>query len=786
MNEHLRISPDQAKEWLDEHRDGLSPTQRKRYEEIAAGIAENTRKSDGRGNGRLCDGLKSRIPPELQSYRQWVAFKTEPSDKPGKLKKIPINPNSGRYASHNDSATWGTIDKAIARAEQGKLAGIGFVFSAEDPFFGVDLDECREPTTGAVESWAQDIVDSLDSYTEVSLSGTGIHILGRGALPPGGRKKGKVEMYGRERFFVVTGAHVQNTPNTLVDRSEALALLHAKVFGEKKPTSHLEPTDTPLINLEDQEVIEKAKRAKNGSTFSALWDGDISDYPSHSEADLALCCLLAFWTGGNSQRVDRLIRQSRLYRPKWDEKHYSDGRTYGQGTIDKALELTDEFYSQDQEIATPVTFELDDLTFANTNPEVGWTKHLADAILETDHFAVDVGGKLFHYANGVYRPNGRRRIDRCCKKLMEEWGATQSWNTHRVKEVREYLRTDAPILWDRPPLDVVNVKNGLLHLKTRALHPHTPDHLSTVQLPVAYDPQALCPAWHQFLNEVFPEDCQDLPWQLIAWLMTPDTSIQKAVLLLGEGRNGKSTFLTAVKAFLGKENVAGVSLHKLESDRFAAARLVGMLANICPDLPSEDLAGTSVFKALTGGDPVHAERKYCESFEFEPFARLVFSANHPPRSADSSKAFFRRWLVVPFERTFSGEKEIRRDVLDAKLADPEEMSGVLNMALDALKRIREKGITESDTMRGARNEFRQVTDPVEVWLDANTVKHTEGYAVKGELLGAYNEDARAKGRPAITDSQFGKDVRRWCQRIDDGQKRINGVRQSVWYGIRLK
>src|SRR5258708_14791752 len=160
--------------------------------------------------------------------------------------------------------------------------------------------------------------------------------------------------------------------------------------------------------------------------------------------------------------------------------------------------------------------------------------------------------------------------------------------------------------------------------------------------------------------------------------------MQRERILVGEGAKGKSKYLRAGVAFLGKSNAAAVSLHKLENDRFAAARLIGRLANICPDLPSTDLTSTSVFKAITGGDALMAEYKFKNSFEFIPYSRLVFSANHPPKSQDASPAFFRRWLVVPFERTFvdGAPDMIPSGMLDAMLSAPAELSGVLNKTLE--------------------------------------------------------------------------------------------------------
>jgi len=270
--------------------------------------------------------------------------------------------------------------------------------------------------------------------------------------------------------------------------------------------------------------------------------------------------------------------------------------------------------------------------------------------------------------------------------------------------------------------------------------------------------------------------------------MTADTSIQKAILLEGEGGNGKSTFLRAVMAFLGRHNVASLSLQKLEADRFAAARLVGKLANICPDLPSEHLAGTSMFKAITGGDGITAEYKYHDSFEFIPFAHLVFSANHLPRSSDGSSAFFDRWIVVPFRRSFRGTaQEIPRAELDARLADPQEFSGVLNKALAVLPQLRQRGFTISATVQQAAEEFRQTTDPLAVWLERQTIEHSDAIIAKDALVQAYNADCDQAGRPRISKNAFGRALRRLRPRLEEAQRFWEGREQVwVWRGLGLK
>jgi putative DNA primase/helicase len=305
-----------------------------------------------------------------------------------------------------------------------------------------------------------------------------------------------------------------------------------------------------------------------------------------------------------------------------------------------------------------------------------------------------------------------------------------------------------------------------------------------------FDPSAKCPAWDRFIADVFPADSKAVAWEVPAWLMTPDTSIQKAVLLTGEGANGKSTYLRAVIAFIGKHNTAAVSLHRLEQDKFAIARLAGKLANICPDLPSTHLASTSMFKALTGGDVLHAEYKYLDSFEFIPFAKLVFSANQPPRSDDSTHGFFRRWLVVSFTRTFEeGATGTRsREELDAQLSDPAELSGLLNKALGALAAIRKRGgFTESESMKRSWSEFRTATDPLSVWLDRNTVELPNAQILQSELVAAFNQYTMDLGKPAMTKTAFGLALKHARPGVESCQRaHKDKQRQWVYIGIALR
>jgi putative DNA primase/helicase len=423
---------------------------------------------------------------------------------------------------------------------------------------------------------------------------------------------------------------------------------------------------------------------------------------------------------------------------------------------------------------------------AGTKSATGIVKELADAIRSECSFAQDAGEWLYRYTAGVYKPDGEAHVKRRVKALLETRGETNKWSSSRAEEIVEYLRVDSPSLWERPPLDTVNVANGLLETESGELKPHSPEFLSSVQLPVNYDPKAKCPEWEKFVSEVFPKDANALAWEVPAWLMTADISIQTAVLFLGEGCNGKSVFLEAIRAFLGRTNTSAESLHNLESNRFAVAQLVGKLANICPDLPSASLSGSSVFKAITGGDYVMAERKFKTGFMFLPYSRLLFSANYLPRSSDASHAYFRRWLIVPFPRTFGRDEQIPRQILDARLAAPSELSGVLNKALEALAAIRRRnGLCESKSIYQAGREFMRLTDPVAVWFNARIVKKPEAIMTKIALLDAYNGSARRENRPPITRTALGLAVKRLMPEIREGQRNVAGKKRWAWLGIQL-
>jgi DNA-binding transcriptional ArsR family regulator len=319
----------------------------------------------------------SKIPPELKARPQWVVWQVETPE--GKETKVPYQPrNPERKASTTNPDTWAPLEQALSVVKINGFAGIGYVFSPQDDYAGVDLDKCRDPITEKIEPWAMANIDRLASYTEISPSGHGLHILVKGKVPPGGNKKGKVEMYSQGRYFTMTGAHLEETPTTIEARQTELEALHTEIFGKPSEPKQLSPkAPGPALDLTDFALIDKA--IQRDPVFARLWQGDTSGQATPSEADYALVGKLAWWTNKDPERIDRLFRQSGLCQDpgrlkKWDRLATS--------TINKAIANTEGGYCPRSYQAPPAAPE---------SPQAG--KPQAPTLKPIS--AKDLGAKIF-------------------------------------------------------------------------------------------------------------------------------------------------------------------------------------------------------------------------------------------------------------------------------------------------------------------------------------------------------------------------------------------------------
>ena len=292
-------------------------------------------------------------PREMAGLRQWICWRLEPDPKSDKPRKVPYDPKTGRKASSTNPQTWATLDEAMDARTKYLFTGVGFVFTEAGGIVGVDIDHCRNED-GTFTETAQAILDKYPSYTEISPSGAGLHIFYRGEMPGKGNKNSTtgVEMYASARYFTMTGNRLEGTPEAIADGAQALLWIHENYIAKKKAGRKAKVKKAArTVALTDEQVLEKAAASQNGEEFTALWEGRWDGkFGSQSEADLSLCCSLAFWTGKNKEQMDRLFRQSKLFREKWDKVHHADGATYGEETLEQAIQRTEQVYSPGGEL----------------------------------------------------------------------------------------------------------------------------------------------------------------------------------------------------------------------------------------------------------------------------------------------------------------------------------------------------------------------------------------------------------------------------------------------------
>jgi P4 family phage/plasmid primase-like protien len=376
------------------------------------------------------------------------------------------------------------------------------------------------------------------------------------------------------------------------------------------------------------------------------------------------------------------------------------------------------------------------------------------AWIEEYHFkTVSDTERLYHYEHGVYLDDGEIIL----KALIEREFGDISDNrmvSDVIGKVKRRTYTDRDSFNNK---NIVNVKNGLLDLETLSLQPHTPDYLSTAQIDVTYNEKAKAPKIQKFLKEVAQSGDIDLIEEIIGWLLWPDYNVHKALMLIGIGRNGKGTLLRLITAFLGKKSISNVTLQYLVGDRFAKADLYGKLANIGGDLPSKDLSDTAAFRNLTGGDDNRAQEKYRPAFSFRNKAKMAFSANVLPRSPDDTYAFYSRWILLEFLNRFDPQKGTGDSDLDAKLQTPEELSGLLNIALAGLKRLRANSwrFSYDKSVDDVERMYKRNSNPVYAFLlDECEPGEATDYIEKTLFYNRFKEYATDHGIRPLSGTKF--------------------------------
>ena len=668
------------------------------------------------------------IPSELKALPQWIVWKTE--EKGERYTKVPYQVD-GEGAQTNNRRTWSTFATAVKFYLQDDYDGIGFVFSRQDNYIGIDIDDCV--VDGKVNTFATEIINSLDSYTEFSPSGKGLHVIIKGNLPQNvlgtGRKNTQhgLEIYSYGRYFTFTGN--RENSNDVYDRTDEIAEVFEKYFDDSDIQGRVNLADfeNDEIKVSNESLWERMFRSKKGDEIRSLYKGDLINN-DHSATDLALCNYLAFWTGKSATRMDAMFRETSLSRDKWDVIHFRDtNETYGERTIAEAITSTtstvldqqqyDEFsfdFHNGEEVDKPSKkFRLTELGNAERIAyEYGHTiKYVGDmgwVIWDGKRWKVDTKKEIERITNKVLR--GMYKSD---DEMETKWARMCERRNIRMNSIKDLM----PLVpGARDDFDnhkyLLNIENGIINLKTGKLQPHDRDLNLTKMANVMFDEKAECPTWLTFLDQIFKGDKELIEYmqRLTGYALTADISEQSMYFLVGGGSNGKSTFVNIIKKILGdyglqtnsdtfikkKSDGANNDIARLASSRFVSA----------VESEEGEKLQESLVKTITGGEQLLARFLRQEFFEFLPEFKVFFTTNHKPIIGGVDDGIWRRVKIIPF--TLNLKPHERDTKLDTKLTL--EIPGILNWMLEGCLKWQKSGLKEPRVVVDATGNYKEDMD----------------------------------------------------------------------------
>ncbi|PFB53251.1 DNA primase [Bacillus thuringiensis] len=702
------------------------------------------------------------IPAELKALPQWILWKFETRN--GKQTKVPCQV-TGEMAQANNRRTWSTFATAVKFYLEGDYDGIGFVFSRQDNYIGIDIDKCV--VDGKTNAFATEIIDILDSYTEFSPSGNGIHIIIRGGLPQSvlgtGRKNTKhgLEIYSYGRFFTFTGN--RENSNDVYERTDELAELFEKYFDDSdiQGRVNLAEFEKDEIKISNDALWERMFRSKNGDEIRSLYNGSLIN-DDHSASDLALCNHLAFWTGKSATRMDSMFRETSLFRDKWDVIHFSDtNETYGERTIGVAISSTSTTILDNKQQFEEFSFDFlneDAVEVVEDKPkkkfrltELGNAERIAYEYGHVIKYVSDIGWYIWDGKR--WKLDTKKEIERITAKVLRslyksedeletKWARMCERRNIRMNSIKDLM----PLVpGEREEFDkykyLFNVENGIVDLKTGKLQQHDRELGLTKITNVSFDENAKCPTWLAFLDQIFlgDQDLVEYMQRLIGYSLTGDISEQIMMFLVGGGSNGKSTFINTIKDLLGEYGKQAKSDTFIKKKDTGAnndiARLVG--ARFVSAIESEEgeKLSESFVKQITGGEPVLARFLRQEYFEFVPEFKVFFTTNHKPVIGGLDEGIWRRVKLIPFNLNLPSHKRDKR--LPEKLSL--EMPGILNWAIEGCMKWQQGRLKEPKVVAEATGQYKEDMDILAPFLDEVCyTDEPENEAIRIEAKELYN------------------------------------------------
>lgn len=736
--------------------------------------------------------ILNNIPDELKNLKQWVCWVG--------ADKIPKNPHNGYNAKSNDSSTWSDFETAVRACEMYRFDGLGFMFA--NGYFGVDLDHCIDQT-----DFCDEFVETLQSYAEISKSGSGIHIICKGSLPDGARRKNGVEMYSSGRYFICTGNIYNNKYRKVVDCTDSIKVLHSKYLPSEAP--RVESRKYEIVSLDDQDVIYKARSCKSGPAFNMLYQGNWQGLPysSQSEADLALCNQLAFWTQRNPTQMDRIFRTSGLYRPKWDEKRGS--KTYGEITIGKAcancVDVYDPSkYEDDTELA--LMFFNGGKMAAETPKRIydmtdtGNAKRLYDkfgSIIRYSYnrkkwlywdgkmWRIDDSGEIKKLADIICEDIKREAFleqDEKTQLDMLRWANRTSSSKGKENMIKECQHLDgipaSPEEFDAFT-DYINCQNGIVNLRNGELIPHESNFMMSKICYCEYDIYGREPKrWLQFLDEVTDGDkeLQRYIQKCVGYSLSGSTREQCAYFLYGMGNNGKSTFLDTIADMLGMyaantqpetimmkrwgNDGANSDIARLKSARFVTS-----------EEPTEGVRlNEGLLKQLTGGSRITCRFLYGDEFEYMPEFKIWVATNHKPVIRGTDVGIWRRIKLIPFEVNIPKAKVDKN--LKYKLR--REFPQILKWAVDGCLMWQREGMIEPPCVLEAVKEYKQEMDLLAGFIDQciEIDYDCDDRIMASDLFQVYSRWARTNNEYEMSSKKFFREI---TKKLPDKGRNAKGV-----------
>ena len=473
--------------------------------------------------------LEKNVPSELQEINQWVAWAMQSRGSDQKPTKVPKDPKTLRNAKTTSTDTWGSFEEACAACEANpELDGIGFVFTDNDPYVGIDLDGVVDQETGELNQIATDFQTHLESYTELSPSGTGLHIIVRGHLPKSGSRKGPVEMYEKGRYFTFTGKAI-SLQNSIAANQETLCSLHQKYINSDC-RAPVETVNQREFDISDAE-LEKLLKLTENEPLQRLLGGDIKRYPTPSDADY-FACLGLLKLGASPSQVGSMMRQSQLCRSKFFERRGDS--TYLEFTISSALADADRQTSK------------------------------RDELIETmnqDYAVVPVGGKTailreFKNEDGLIEPIF---MDQTSFNLL-------------TKNVPTNSKTTAANIWLASPHRRQYEK--VVFAPEESV---SPEHYNLWRGFAVQSTKGNCDPYLHFVLEVICAHDKAKYEYLINWLaflaQKPNKLPEVAIVLMGGQGTGKNTFIKPLSEILGPHAIETSTIDQI------AGRFLGHLAD---------------------------------------------------------------------------------------------------------------------------------------------------------------------------------------------------------------